>query len=259
MSDGYHWYDPASSSIVEGADLRLAREKHLLPSVTSVLKCWYSYQLESYKQQQIIKAAMASPRRPDESPEEYGPRILEASRRHAEAAADLGQRCHAELHRYNLNAQRGVDRYIFCRELEQCCLPWSDFVEKSGLRIRETEAALAIPALGVAGTLDCVSLDAALGTVIEDFKCSGVKERNGKKNPQFYPYYLHQLSAYAVLYQTKNQLPEPPRVRSHLLDSKGAGLYSKLWSVEDQRRGWKFMQHLIAAWQENFRYNPSLK
>lgn len=256
MGDDYHWYD-SQGRIVEGADLREARKQHLLPSVTSVLKSWQSAGLDIYKQAQLVKAAWQLRPEPNESAGGYGRRIIELSRKHAKDAADFGIRCHHEIHLMNVARKSGTF-YTPLAELESFCLPWADFADKNSLEIKETEVAFALPTLGIAGTIDCVVLDPALGMVIDDYKFSGVKERNGKPDPQFYPYYLHQLAAYAVLYQTANELPEPPRIRSHIFDSQGSGHYHQLWSVEDQQRGWKFMQALITCWQIANRYNPSI-
>lgn len=256
MADDYHWYD-GEARIVEKANLRTAREQHLLPSVTSVLKSWVSSSLEIYKQAQLVKAAWQLRPTPNETAGEYGRRVVELSRKHSQAAADFGIAGHREINLWNIARKSGTF-YAFSFEMEQYCLPWSDFVDKHSLEIRETETAIALPALGIAGTIDCLAQDPCYGAVIEDFKFSGVKEKDGKKDPQFYPYYLYQLSAYAALYQAKNQLPEPPRIRSHIFDSQGSGHYSKLWDVADQQRGWKFMQALIICWQIANRYNPSI-
>lgn len=247
-----HWYTLTGEPRHE-ADLRQARSENLLPSVTTILKSWSAPHLENYKVRQAIEAALRLPRRPGEEFDEYAQRILEASYEHAEQSATLGIRIHEELNRW-----AGARIANFSPELEQFCLPVVDFINANTMRILHSEIRLANADYGIAGTTDLVSIDQNYGTIIWDFKCTKVRFKKGttEKQPRFWPSYMQQLAAYAKLWQAQEQLPEPPRIGSLVIDTEQPGCYAKVWEVEEQARGWQFMQHLVAAWQVVSKYKP---
>jgi hypothetical protein len=84
-TESMHWYDKAGRPCyeVERADkkgmrpttLRDARKMNLVPSVTSIIKCAAAPQLEKWKRDQVLIAALTLPRMPEESEQSWLARV----------------------------------------------------------------------------------------------------------------------------------------------------------------------------------------
>jgi hypothetical protein len=103
-----HWYTkdgtPAYTTIGKTGErpttLRDARKLGLLPSTTGIIRQLSSAGLNSYFQQEAIKATINFPRLDTESQEEYFKRILELSKQHSRSAAERGSSIHAVIEGY---------------------------------------------------------------------------------------------------------------------------------------------------------------
>ena len=261
-----HWYSAKDGSPAHDATLREARKDNLLPSVTSIIKNWYNPMLERYKINEALKAAVTLPRIAGEDDEAFGQRCLEESLRHAIEAASAGTALHGELEAWN-KSWEGWDAKAtgfplpqafpaFSPQYEQFCLPYADYATKNYSRIVRSEITLFSANMGIAGRTDLIAMDKRLGMVIADYKTTKVKSYKGKKDPGFWPSYCWQLAVYAELYRLQNDLPEPPRIVSLVVDLDQPGIYEKVWEVEEQTRALEFMKHLIAAWQIEKKYKP---
>lgn len=103
MFDSSHWYLPDGTPFYEtkdakgqlrGVTLRDARKVNAVPSVTTVLGMIAKPQLERWKVQQAILAALTLPRNEQEAEDDYISRILTDSQAQAKAAAEEGTRIH---------------------------------------------------------------------------------------------------------------------------------------------------------------------
>src|SRR6185437_2318719 len=104
--DSQHWYLPDGSPFFEckardghmrPVTLRDARKVHAVPSVTTVLSVVAKPNLEVWKVQQGILAALTLPRIPNESEADWLQRVRDDAKAQAKAAAEEGSRIHAAL------------------------------------------------------------------------------------------------------------------------------------------------------------------
>jgi hypothetical protein len=102
-AESQHWYTrdgrpcyevPAKDGRLRATTLRDARALGLVPSVTTVLQIVAKPQLEKWKINQAILAALTLPRVDDEPESDWLARIDADSRAQAQAAADEGTRIH---------------------------------------------------------------------------------------------------------------------------------------------------------------------
>lgn len=103
-----HWYSrdgkpcyevPAKGGGLRPADLRDARKLSLVPSVTTVLGVVAKPQLENWKVDQGILAALTLPRLPDEAESDWLLRVKRDSKQQAISAADKGTEIHDAIER----------------------------------------------------------------------------------------------------------------------------------------------------------------
>jgi hypothetical protein len=108
VQENGHWYTkdghPAYTTLGKTGErpttLRDARKLGLLPSVTTINGMLSKAGLNSYFQQEAIKATINFPRLDTESQEEYFKRILELSKQHSRSAAERGSSIHAIIEAY---------------------------------------------------------------------------------------------------------------------------------------------------------------
>jgi hypothetical protein len=105
-SEGGHWYDrdgtpryevPAKDGSMRAATLRDARKFGWYPGVTSIIKCAAAPGLETWKQNQVLMAALTLPRIDGESSEELCARILKDSQEQGRKARERGTQIHAAI------------------------------------------------------------------------------------------------------------------------------------------------------------------
>jgi hypothetical protein len=105
-SEGGHWYDrdgtpryevPAKDGSMRPATLRDARKFGWYPGVTSIIKCAAAPGLETWKQNQVLMAALTLPRIEGETSEQLCARIMQDSQEQGRKARDLGTLIHAAI------------------------------------------------------------------------------------------------------------------------------------------------------------------
>jgi len=195
--EGSHWYTLDGESChtltkVDGSGDRPvtvadARKLKLLPSVTNILSVLHKPQLEAHKMASAVRAAMASPKKDEESEEYYIKRIIDASKEDVRSAADLGTRIHAALD----EAIGGGD---YDQELKQYVQPVMDVIRDNKWVIHTREQVLTNQYHGYAGRVDALFNNAFEFGVI-DFKTRKTKE--GRKCTP-YDGQAEQLAAYSV-------------------------------------------------------------
>lgn len=105
-SEAGHWYKADGSPCYEVPDkqgnlrpatLRDARKLGLYYSVTGIIRCAAAPGLETWKQNQVLMAALTLPRLPNEPDESFCKRILHDSQEQARKARDRGTDIHAAV------------------------------------------------------------------------------------------------------------------------------------------------------------------
>lgn len=232
-----HWYDKDGNAVFEipkkdGSGMRPttvkdAREKNLLPSVSTCLSILDKPQLTAWKQEQAILASLTLPRLENESDDDFAKRVVIDAQSVSKNAIDLGTRIHASLETY-LNSQSQMDQEVW--EYAQPVIAWLEnnidmTSVKSELRLVNTE-------LGFAGTTDLLCTLKDGRTALIDFKTQGTKEKY-KHKITFYDEWCWQLSAYAMaIPQTVDLL-----INIGISTGKAGTIDVKEWTNDDRTRG----------------------
>ena len=108
VAESGHWYTkdgtPAYTTIGKTGErattLRDARKLGLLPSTTTIIRLLSSAGLDSWKQQQVLLAALTLPRLADEPEQDWLKRVMQDSRATGKEAAERGTAIHAIIQGY---------------------------------------------------------------------------------------------------------------------------------------------------------------
>jgi hypothetical protein len=109
QSESGHWYarDGSPAYTVLGKNgqprnttLRDARSNDLVPSVSGILNVAAKPGLDTWKQQQVLLAALTLPRKPDEPEQEWLERVMMDSKQTGRVAAERGTAIHAIIQEY---------------------------------------------------------------------------------------------------------------------------------------------------------------
>lgn len=108
LQENGHWYTrdgtPAYTTIGKTGErattLRDARKEGLLPSVTTINGMLSKAGLDTWKQQQVLLAALTLPRLADEPEDEWLKRVMQDSRATGREAAERGTAIHAIIESY---------------------------------------------------------------------------------------------------------------------------------------------------------------
>jgi hypothetical protein len=249
-SESGHWYsrdgEPmyevrAKDGTMRPATLRDARKFGWYPGVTTITRCAAAPQLERWKQDQVLMAALTLPRIDGETNERLCERILQDSQEQAKEAAKVGTEYHAAIQSHYEGTPppeelwpmvKGVTETILFHFGEQ---PWIP------------EKACAHP-LGF-GTKADLSCEAA---------CLDFKGKDFTKDdlPKLDTYDAHHMQLAAT------------REARRLSGAKCAIVYvsrtvpglAKVCYVSEEElaRGWDMFRALLAYWKANKGYYPEL-
>jgi hypothetical protein len=108
QQDTGHWYTkqgtPAYTTIGKTGErpttLRDARKEGLLPSVTTIINLMSKAGLDTWKQQQVLLAALTLPRQTNEPEQEWLKRVMQDSKATGREAAERGTAIHAIIESY---------------------------------------------------------------------------------------------------------------------------------------------------------------
>lgn len=216
--------------------LRDAKKFGYVPSVTEILKCAHKPALDSWKQKQILLAALTLPRLPSETDEAFAERVIEDSQAQAKAARERGTVLHGAIERAIQDKQSSLSD------------PWRPHVlavyeklQGSGIDLfaGDSERSFAHP-LGYGGKID-FSTDA----VVADFK-NKPRIEDGKE----YAYDEHcgQLIAYA------QGLGRPAaRLLSVFVGCEDAKVQIREWTRDESNRCWLMFRALLDYWKAKSR------
>jgi hypothetical protein len=236
VTESGHWYTkdgtPAYTTIGKTGErattLRDARKLGLLPSVTTIIRMLSSAGLDSWKQQQVLLAALTLPREANEPEQEWLKRVMQDSRATGAEAASRGTAIHAIIQSY----------------FEQVYMPekpaYLEAIDKAladafGSQLWISEKSFGHP-LGFGGKVD---LMAKTGFVC-DFK---TKETDLDKVDVYFEHEL-QLASY-------REGLGIPTARCAIVFVNALTNQVKLIEIEQDRlqKGWECFEHLLRVYQ----------
>lgn len=181
--------------------LRDAKKLNLVPSVTSIMKVLYKPQLERWKQEQLLLAALTTPKIEGEREYEYINRIIEDSRAEGMSAADFGTHIHSLIEWYCKASYLGDDtaEIDFLPDDKLYLHGWKEWAKKVEFRPELVEFSFANLELGCGGKIDCLGEIEGRRCWI-DWKTQKTKSNIalGTETPiTFYHEWRTQLSAYS--------------------------------------------------------------
>ena len=236
QQDTGHWYkqDGTPAYTIEGktgvrnTTLRDARKLGLLPSVTTINNMLSKAGLDTWKQQQVLLAALTLPRLADEPEADWLARVIQDSKATGREAAERGTAIHAIIEAY-------FDQ-VYMPEKP----PYLDAVSKAlldafGNQLWLSEKSFGHP-LGFGGKCD---LMAKSGFVV-DFK---TKDADLDKVDVYFEHEM-QLAAY-------REGLGVPNARCAIVFVNGTTNQVKLIEIEEQKlqNGWDCFQHLLRVYQ----------
>lgn len=234
---------------MKAVTVREARELGLYPSVTSILQVIAKPELEAWKIEQAILAAMTLPRLENEPTDAFARRVVEDSERQRDTAAEFGSTIHKCIEAHL------TGDIMTLQAMPKEVLPWLDefikWQESALLTVYHTEYVVVNEALGYAGRLDIHGhLDlGGIGEMVLDLKTQRV--RNGK--PGWYDEFALQLSAYSRAINRE----QPPAMVSLVIDSQEPRPpFLKVW--EEPEKHWEAFLHAFALWKYQKNYDPAL-
>lgn len=142
-SESGHWYTRSGEPMYElvgktgkrPTTLRDARKLGLYPSVTTIIKSASAPALETWKQNQVLMAALTLPRTPGESDVSFCERIMRDSQEQARKARDRGAAIHAAVQGHFENQQPDEEFWPHVKGVADLlaanCTPQTWIAEKS--------------------------------------------------------------------------------------------------------------------------------
>jgi hypothetical protein len=242
VQENGHWYTkdgtPAYTTIGKTGErattLRDARKLGLLPSVTTINGMLSKAGLDTWKQQQVLLAALTLPRQPDEPEADWLARVMQDSKATGREAAERGTAIHAVIEAY----------------FDQVYMPekpaYLDGIDKAlkdafGEQLWLSEKSFGHP-LGYGGKCDLMAnpVNGKGNGFIVDFK---TKDTNLDKVDVYFEHEM-QLAAY-------REGLGVPAARCAIVFVNGTTNQVKLIEIEDQKlqNGWECFQHLLRVYQ----------
>jgi hypothetical protein len=243
-AESTHWYtrtgDPMYTvpSKRDGSQrpttLRDARERNLVPSVTTILNIAAKPGLNVWLQEQAILAALTLPRYENELESVWLKRVVQDSKSQAREAADLGTEIHTAVQGF----YEGKRASAFPIHVQTC----TKAIEgRYGARNWVAERAFAHE-MGFGGKVDLHSE----GIVID------IKTKDFSDPSKVVPYdeHLMQLAAYRV----GLGMPEARCANVFISRTNPDLAVVTEWAEEDLQRGWKMFTALLSFWQYKTQY-----
>lgn len=242
-----HWYDTSGRpcySII-GANgkerpttLRDARKLNLCPSVTEIIKCAAKPSLETWKQQQVMLAALTLTRLDGEDDGAFCQRVIADSKEQGRKAAERGQALHGALE-CHIQGRTYASEWI--PHVEAVIVA----VSAVGIDLMAGEAEHSFAhASGYGGKLDFHSRDQR---VVLDFK--GKPKIDDKTSA--YDEHLMQLAAYAQ----GVDLPGARLLNVFVgIDDRRVLVHE--WEAADYARGLRMFNALLDYWQTSKGFRP---
>lgn len=209
--------------------LRDARERDLIPSVTTILNIAAKPALTAWLQEQAILAALTLPRMPDEPESVWLKRVVQDSKQQGRDAADLGTEIHAAVQGY-YEGQKGSAYPIHVQTCTQT------IEERYGAKNWIAERSFAHE-MGFGGKVDLHCED-----IVVDIK---TKDFDDPKKVVPYDEHMMQLAAYRV----GLGIPEAHCANVFISRTNPDLVVVIDWTEEDLQRGWAMFCSLLRFWQ----------
>lgn len=208
-----------------------ARKLKLVPSFTTVLRTKAKPGLESWKQRQILMAALTLPRNPDESEDDYADRVISDSEAQGKAAMDRGTAIHEAIELY-------VQGKPFSNQYSNHVLAVEKAMHQIGLTLTaaKAEKSFATPYYG--GKIDWQA-----GDNIADFK---TKDRIDHGKKLYYDEHVMQLAAYS--YGGGSGIQSACRLLSIFVGVEDEQVMIYEWPFAEVVRGWEMFKCYLRAW-----------
>jgi hypothetical protein len=236
VQENGHWYrkdgHPAYTTIGKTGErpttLRDARKLGLLPSVTTINGMLSKAGLDTWKQQQVLLAALTLPRAEGEPEEDWLKRVMQDSRATGREAAERGTTIHAIIEGYFEQIYM-PQKPAYLDEIDRV------LKEAFGEQLWLAEKSFGHP-LGFGGKCDLMSVN---GFVV-DFK---TKETDLDKVDVYFEHEM-QLAAY-------REGLGVPNARCAIVFVNGTTNEVKLVEVEEEKlkNSWECFQHLLRVYQ----------
>lgn len=249
-AESTHWYDRdgtpryevrAKDGTMRPATLRDARKFGWYPGVTSIIKCAAAPGLESWKQNQVLLAALTLPRLAAENDEAFCARILKDSQEQARKARERGTEIHAAIQGHYEGSPPAAELLEYVQGVVahiEANFPGCEWVP---------ERPCAHP-LGYGTKADLSSPD-----VVLDFKGS---EFTKEEAPTLKTWDEHAMQLAA----TRHALNRPNAACAIVYVSRNSPGIARLIRVDepDLQRGWDMFRGLLNYWQAKAAYWPAL-
>jgi len=258
---GNHWYAqngaPAYETNGHSTTLRDARKLGLAPSVTTILGIIHKEQLERWKVQQGILAALTMPRGED-SEEAWLAKVMADSKRQAKEAAEEGSRIHDAIEKaYKASYSMGEPYFAHvdatCDEVERLFPNVTDWVSEKSF----------YHPLGFGGKVDLHSPSTG---IVVDFKGKDGDFSDGKKlaydqNIQLAAYQvglgLNGLEEYRAEYDFVEPSLHVQCANIFVSRTHPGKVCSYVWDAQDVAYGWSVFEAALELWKRLLRYNPA--
>lgn len=253
-STNAHWYYPngtpchkveCSSKDKKGqmrdVDVRDARKMGLYPSVTNVIRILDKPQLNAWREEQAILAALTLPAVPGETIDERARRVAHDAGEQVSVAARRGTNIHKCVENYLLYQK--FDPHPEVRDLVSKFPAWADKNIRS-VHYAETT----VVGQGYAGTLDLFATIEGYGPRVADFKSR--KPYNGAVRT-----YLEdniQLAAYWKA--VPNDGVGTMSIFINSVEASDPVVHA--WELEETKKGWEIFDHCRAIWCLMKNYTP---
>lgn len=257
-AESSHWYEfdgtswipryeiEAANGNLRPVTLRDARVCGFYPSVTNVLSAVAKPQLQSWKEEQCVLAALTLPQLPGEPLEAFAARVLDDAEAQSVKARDLGTRIHAAC-----EAMLRGDPVE--PELESWIAGFRDWASAEFVSVLALEKIVGRMEFGYAGRLDLHCELRGLGEAVVDFKTQRVKrDAAGYAKPVFYREWARQLAAYSMAVNRQSNWPALVNV---VIDSGTHGpAHVMVW--DNPATHWEMFMHAHALWCDEREYYP---
>jgi len=255
-SEGGHWYARDGSCVYEiemktkpgqmrAVDLRDARKLGLVPGFSSIAQCEHKPQLEKWKLDQMLMAAITLPRPdPTETDTQFAERVRIDAAAQAEKARERGTALHAALQGYyegKLVLPCDAPYVWPVVEWLNASFPGAEW---------QTEQSFAHP-LGYGGKCDLRSVVAVVDFKFKDFDHNGLLDKYGKPKRFAYDEHEMQLHAYEAGFGMMNAV----KLNLFISSTVPGLIVPHLWPTNPS--AFEAFRCLLRLWQIRKHYNSS--
>jgi hypothetical protein len=237
-SESGHWYDRDGKPVYDmrGANgnmrpvtLRDARKYGWLPGFSSIAAMEHKPQLEKWKIDQALMAAVTLPRYPHETDDAFIVRAKEDSKQQARKAADRGTRIHT-----------AIQRSFEGEAVEPACMVYvdavKDYLRKSFGECEWQAEGTFAHELGYGGKCDLRS-----ERIIIDFKCKDFTETEKLAWPEQCMQLVSYGRGFGMLF--------PEHVNLFVSTREPGLVHGHYWTQRECEDGWDAFQCLLRLWQ----------